>query len=214
MPKVQTAQNFLEIETIKNGVVILKNKGIRGIIFVSPTNFALKSEDEQKAIVYQFQQFLNSLDFPIQIIAQSRKLNLTAYFERLKELEQKQNNELLKIQIADYRKFIENIINRESIMTKNFFVVVPYSMGEMFGEISGTQLLETRGEKAWNDETFERAKAQLWQRINFIALGLRRCELNCAPLGTAELIELFWAHFHPQEAEVGYYPDIPPELII
>ncbi|MCX6790707.1 MAG: hypothetical protein NTV62_00745 [Candidatus Gribaldobacteria bacterium] len=124
------SQNFLEFKQIKEGIITLKNRALRGVLLVSSINFDLKSEEEQNAIIFQFQNFLNSLDFSTQIIIQSRRLNITGYFEKLKEFEQKQKNELLKIQTAEYRKFIESLVGRGTIMTKQFFVVVPYSLGE------------------------------------------------------------------------------------
>jgi len=201
-----SSQQFLEIQDIKEGVVILKNNAIRGILMVSSVNFALKSEDEQNATIYQFQNFLNSLDFSIQITIQSRKLNITGYLDKLKELEKKQENELLKAQTAGYREFIQELIAGGSIMSKNFFVTVPFS----FIDIPDFAKTKT---SANDEEQFQRAKAQLWQRMEFVASGLRRCGLKCIPLNTSELIELYWSLHHPEEAEVGYYPEIPPELI-
>lgn len=200
-----SSQQFLEIKDIKEGVVILKSNAIRGVLMVSSVNFALKSEDEQNAIIYQFQSFLNSLDFPIQITIQSRKLNITGYIDKLKDLEKKQENELLKVQTAGYREFIQEIISGGSIMSKNFFVTVPFSF---------IDIPDFSKNKSSNDEDeFQRSKAQLWQRMEFVASGLRRCGLKCVPLNTSELIELYWSLHHPEEAEVGYYPEIPPELI-
>lgn len=201
MPKSPT-QSFLEIDQIKEGVLVMKNNSLRGVIMTSSLNFALKSEDEQNAIIYQFQSFLNSLDFSIEIVVQSRRLNITGYLEKLKELESKQTIELLKIQTGEYRKFIEELIAGGSIMAKNFFVVVPFTAVEIPGL-----------KQAKTEEQFQRAKSQLWQRLEFIVMGLRRCGLQCSPLGTEELINFFWAVYHPQEAEVGYYPEIPSELI-
>ena len=87
MPK-PTTQQFLEIDQLREGIIILKNKAIRGVLMVSSLNFALKSEEEQNAIIYQFQSFLNSLDFSCQIIIQSRRLNITGYLEKLTKLEE------------------------------------------------------------------------------------------------------------------------------
>src|SRR3989344_623348 len=203
MPPAST-QQFLEIDKIKEGVIVLKNKSLRGVLMVSSLNFALKSEDEQNAIIYQFQNLLNSLDFSIEIVVQSRRLNITGYFEKLKELEQNQENELLKMKTASYRDFVEKLISGESIMSKSFFVVVPFTLLELPGMKKTDLSLEK--------DQFQRAKSQLWQRLEFAALGLRRCGLQCAPLSSPELIELFLSAYHPQEAEVGYYPEIPPEL--
>ena len=125
MPKVAT-QQFLEIDQIREGIVILKDKSLRGVMMVSSLNFALTSEEEQNAIIYQFQSFLNSLDFSCQIVTQTRKLNITGYIEKIRELEKNQENELLKIQTASYREFIETLVAGGSIMSKSFFVVVPF----------------------------------------------------------------------------------------
>lgn len=210
------SQQFLEIEDIREGVVILKNKALRGILLVSSVNFDLKSEEEQRAIIHQFQGFLNSLDFSCQIVVISRRLNITAYFEQLKELEKKQENELLKIQTLEYRKFIEGLISEGMIMTKEFLVVVPFSAGEALGMAAvGGGIFKELFKKTpvLNEEVFQRCREQLWQRMEFVAICLRRCGLVSVPLTTPELIELFWSLHHPQEAEYGYYPEILPELI-
>jgi len=115
-----STQDFLEFEEIREGTILLQNRAIRGVLLVSSANFALKSQEEQDAIIYQFQSFLNSLDFSLQIVIQSRKLNITGYLDRLKELEQAQTNELLKMQTAEYRKFVESLIEGGSILAKHF----------------------------------------------------------------------------------------------
>ncbi|PIP24684.1 MAG: hypothetical protein COU41_01095 [Candidatus Nealsonbacteria bacterium CG10_big_fil_rev_8_21_14_0_10_36_228] len=206
-------QQILELEQIREGVIVLRNKALRGVIMVSSLNFALKSEDEQNAIIYHFQNFLNSLDFSIEIVVQSRRLNITGYLDKLRELEEKQENELLKTQTAEYQKFIKDLIAGGQILSKNFFVVVPFTLIEIPGmkEVKGRV-----GQKTipiLTEEQFQRAKSQLWQRMEFVAMGLRRCGLQCIPLNAPELIELFWSLYHPEEAEVGYYPEIPPEII-
>jgi hypothetical protein len=212
MPKSST-QDFLEIDQIREGVLLLKNKSLRGVLMVSSLNLALKSDDEQNATIYQFQSFLNSLDFTCQIVVQSRKLNVTGYIEKLKELEAKQTNELLKIQTTGYREFIEYLTKEGTIMTKSFFVVVPFYFREVQGSGGGAiNPLKTPQVAAMKEDDFQRCKSQLWQRMEFLALGLKRCGLTVMPLTTPELIELFWSLHHPQEAEVGFYPELPPEL--
>jgi len=207
-----TTQQFLEMEQIKEDTIVLKDKSLRGVIMVSSLNFALKSEDEQNATLYQFQSFLNSLDFSIEIVIQSRRLNITGYLDRLKELEKAQEIELLKVQTTDYRKFIGDLIGGGAIMSKSFFVTVPFTLIEI---PSLKPKKKPSGQEAaivLTEERFQQAKSQLWQRMEFVALGLRRCGLQCSPLNTTELIELFWSLYHPEEAEVGYYPEIPPEV--
>jgi hypothetical protein len=216
-----TTQNFLEIRDIKEGVVILKNGGIRGVLMVSSMNFVLKSDEEQSAILYAFQSFLNSLDFFCQIVVQSRNINITPYLDSIKSLEQNQTNELLKAQISSYEKFIKELIEGNVVMTKNFYVVVPYTLTEILGVGGSVKQMDflnvfhkdKKTPSGLSDEDFEKCKNQLWQRMEFLAMGLKRCGLDVIPLTTPELIELFWTIHHPNEAETGYYPEILPELL-
>jgi len=214
-------QAFLEIQDIREGVLFLKNNSIRGILMVSSINFALKSEEEQSATVYAFQNFLNSLDFFCQIIIQSRNINITPYLDSLKDLEERQGNELLRKQTASYREFIKNMVVGDTVMTKSFYVVVPYNLMEIFGAggiAKQFDIFKKKGPQGqqgqpMKDEEFQRCKTQLWQRMEYVSLGLRRCGLEAIPLTTPELIELFWSIHHPDQAEIGYYPEILPELL-
>lgn len=202
------AQDFLGILDIREGAIILKDRSLRGLLYISSQNFGLKSAEEQDAIIFQFQEFLNSLDFPCQIVVQSRKLNMQRYFDDLKSLEENQQNPLLKIQMQEYIYFIESLVKSGSIMTKSFFVSIPFYLTEISGIPVGQKLINELTE-----ESFQRAKNQLWQRLEFVALGLKRCGLQAAALNTEEIIDLLWSLYHTKEAEQGYYPELPPELI-
>jgi len=228
MPKAST-QEFLEIKDVREGILVLKNNNIRGILMVSSINFALKSDREQSAIISAFQSFLNTLDFSCQIIVRSRRLNITPYLDELREMENKQTNDLLRKQTNSYRKFIQKMVKGQTIMTKNFYLVIPYDIREGLGaggvakktfgidKIKGLIGLggkdQTKKVGDLSEGEFERCKDQLWQRMEFTAMGLKRCGLEGIPLTTSEIIELFWAIHHPQQAEVGYYPEILPELL-
>jgi len=187
---------------------------------VNSQNFALKSEEEQEATIFQFQNFFNSLDFSLQIVVQSRRLNLTGYLEYLKSLEASQGSALLKKQTTSYREFVEQLIGttgsgdqRGTIMAKSFFVVVPFSWLETAPEEGQLGFRKPKFGGKLLEEEFQRMKNQLWQRMEFVALGLRRSGLQVVPLSSEELIELLWSWHHPAEAEVGYYPEIPPEVL-
>ena len=209
MPNLST-QDFLEFDQIKEGVIILKNKGLRAVLMVSSLNFALKSSDEQSAILYQFQNFLNSLDFSCQILIQSRRLNITGYLDKLEEIGEKEKDELLKLQIIGYREFIDQIMRGGSIMQKTFYVIIPFSIMEARTTGEGKKIPKI---PVLTEEEFQRCKIQLFQRMEFLILGLRACGVEAVPLNTFELVELFWSLYHPTEAERGYYPEIPPELV-
>lgn len=208
-----STQSLIPYKQIKEGIIILNDNSFRGILMVSSINFALKSAEEQKAILYQFQDFLNSLDFSCQIIVESRRLNITGYLEKIKSLEEKQTNELLRLQTREYYNFIKSLVERGTIMTKKFFVVVPYTILEAENITSPVGLLKNPKIPELTEERFQRYKEQLWQRMEYVALGLRRCGLEAVPLSTEEIIELLWEFHHPKEAEMGYYPELPPEIL-
>lgn len=213
-----STQQFIQIKDIKEGVMVLDNNDIRGVLMVSSINFALKSEQTQSAIIYAFQNFLNSLDFFCQIVVQSRNINITPYLETLKGLEERQENELLKTQISSYAEFIGELVKGENIMTKRFYLVVPYAVAETKG--IGGALQQSifskifKGKKQeLKEEDFQMYKSQLWQRMEFVAVGLQRCGLEVMPLTTPEIVEMLWTIHHPSQAEVGYSPEIAPELL-
>ena len=213
MAKAST-QDYLEFEQIREGVMLLKNKALRAVIMVSSLNFALKSDEEQRAIIAQFQEFLNSLDFSTQILIHSRRINIIGYLDKLKEIEEKEENDLMKMQIAEYRNFIAQIMAGGTIMQKLFYVIVPFTLAEAKQVLAGKKPKFSAKISEITEEQFQRSKAQLLQRVEFVVLGLRRCGLQSIPLNSQELLEFLWTFYHPQEAERGYYPEIPPELVI
>ena len=127
MPVSNAAQQFLAIETIRDNAVVLKDEGLRVVLMCSSLNFALKSENEQDAIIYQYQNFLNSLDFSIQFLIHSRRFNIAPYLDALQERYKEETHELMKIQIAEYSEFIKTFVDMTNIMSKTFYVVVPFN---------------------------------------------------------------------------------------
>ena len=210
------SQEILQIKEIRDGVLILKDGSLRVVMMASSLNFALKSGDEQTAIVMQYQNFLNSLDFTVQFFIQSRKLNIEPYIETLKEAEQKQVNELLKIQMTEYMEFIRTFVRAQNIVSKNFYVVVPFtppvfesaswwSAGGI-RKLLGGLFSSKETQKNISPEKFEEYKSQLWQRVDSVIQGLVRCGVRAVPLNTEELIELFYGLYNPGELEKGKPP--------
>lgn len=195
-------QEFVPIDDVRDGIVILKDGGMRGVLMASSINFSLKSEDEKQAILFQFQDFLNSLDFSIQIIVESRRLDIRPYIALLEERYKEQTNELMKIQIEQYINFIKSFTESTNIMTKNFFIVVPYDAAIISTKGS---LIPSFGKSAESgsakEEDFEEKKNQLEQRMEVVEQGLVRCGVRVAKLGTDEVVELFYKIFNPGETE-------------
>jgi hypothetical protein len=199
-------QEFVPIKEVRDGIVILKDGGMRAILLCSSVNFALKSEDEKNAILLQFQDFLNSLDFSIEILIQSRKLDIRPYIALLEDREKAQVNNLMKIQVREYIDFIKSFTESANIMTKHFFIVVPYSPA-MIGQASAASILSSLGigaKKTNNkkgDAGFDESRSQLEERLSVVEQGLIRTGIRVARLGTEETIELFYKAFNPGETE-------------
>ena len=205
-----TTQKFLEIEQIREGVVILKNKAMRGILMVSSINFALKSADEQQAVIMQFQSFLNGLDFSIQISIQSRELDIRPYIAMLDERYKNEIGDLMKIQIKEYTQFIKNFVDQTSIMTKTFFIVIPFSPSVSFVPSSNplNQIMnKNSSKKNGKSDNFEENRTQIEQRIGAVSQGLSRCGIRTVQLGTEEIVELFYKIFNPGDMEKPIIPN-------
>ncbi len=199
--QAQATQQLVDIEAIREGVVILKSGEMRAILMCSSVNLALKSQDEQDALIFQYQNFLNGLDFPVEFVVHSRKLNITDYINDLRELLKTQENELLRIQTEEYIDFIQNFVAMQNIMSKNFYVVVPY---HVIGGGRGTfadRLFSRKTESfvKMTDEEFLKHKNQLWQRVENILSGMRSFGVRSAALSNTELIELFFDLYNPGE---------------
>lgn len=193
-----STQKFVPIADIHDDVVVLKDGQLCMVFLASSVNFALKSLEEQQAILSQFQAFLNSIDFSLQVYVQSRRLDIRPYIETLKAREPLQDNDLMRTQLREYMEFITTFTSQVEIMTKNFFVVVPYTpIGVEVKGISNflkrKQTTESRADKFFEDRT------QLEQRVSVVEQGLARIGIRTAPLGTDELTELYYHIFNPDD---------------
>lgn len=200
----KATQSFVPVKEIRDGVLVLKDGGLRAVLLASSLNFALKSADEQQAIIFQFQNFLNSLNFSMQIYTQSRRLDIRPYIALLEERLKDQAGDLMKMQTREYIEFIKSFTESTNIMTKSFFIVVPYTPPVLSGSKAIKKTFFGGDSKdAVADElaSFEENRSQLQQRIEVVEQGLVRCGIRIAELGTEELIELFYKNFNPGDVE-------------
>jgi type IV secretory pathway VirB4 component len=204
-PSSKATQDFVPIHEVRDGYVILKDGSMRAILMTSSLNFALKSQEEQESILYQFQSFLNSLDFSIQIFVQSRKLDIRPYLALLEARRKEQVNDLMKIQTQEYIEFVRQFTENTSIMTKTFFVVIPYTPPVLNTkkQILGRVRKQGETEKDVQDRMakFEESRSQLEERIAVVEQGLVRSGVRVVPLGTEEIVELFYKIFNPGDTE-------------
>ena len=211
-PPGKPTQDFIPIRDIRSGVMILNNGDLRMMLMTSSLNFGLKSAEEQGAIISQFQNFLNSLEFPVQIFIQSKRLDTKPYLAMLEEREKVQLIDAMKIQVHEYIAFIRDFTSHTNIMSKSFFIIVPYAgggglatksggglLGSLFGNKNAKQAKPTEAE----NHNFEEAKVQLEQRVSIVEQGLARCDIRTTRLGNEEITELFYKKFNPGELDAS-----------
>lgn len=195
-------QHFVPIKEIRNGIIELKEGGYRGILICSSVNFGLKSADEQHAIILGFQNFLNTLDFSIQIVVNSRKMDLRPYLTLLEGKAPEQKTELLRIQLREYIEFIKSFAEQANIMTKSFYIVVPYAPHMSPTHAMNFLRRENASTKTEAAETsFEKDRVQLEQRLALVIGGLAGTGVRAVPLNTEETVELLYRSFNPGELE-------------
>jgi hypothetical protein len=205
----KATQDFVPIKEIRDGIIMLKDGSMRAVVMASSVNFALKSPDEQQGIIMQFQTFLNGLDFSVQISIQSRQLDIRPYIATLEDRYKNETIDLMKIQIREYIQFIKSFVDQTSIMTKTFFVVIPFSPGTI--NQSSSPLEQILGKKktpgATKNDHFDEDRTQLEQRIGTVSQGLSRCGIRTIQLGTEEIVELFYKIFNPGDMEKPIIPN-------
>lgn len=205
------SQYFVPIKEIRDGVVVLKDDSLRAVLLCTAINFTLRSSDEQRAIIGQYQTMLNSLDFSTQIVIQSRKLDIRPYLFTLEKRQEEIQEPLLKFQTSEYIKFINELTSSVNIMSKHFYVVVPYNetaletggtFSRIFGGVGGLKKQINEEESSWNEKV-----NQLEQRLSSVMQGLGRFGVRSEALDTQGLVELYYQTFNPGEAP-GHIPDI------
>lgn len=212
-PKIhaQSTVRFLDIWEIKDNVVVLKNGTLRGVLLVSSVNFALKSDEEQTAVIQAYTQFLNSLNFTVQIVVQSRKLDIDDYLNRLRSIQKKQTNELLSVQTQEYIQYVKELVDLAEIMSKRFYVVVPYDPGAAKGQnffskvkavFSPTSVIILKQKK------FDDFRAELQKRMDFVMDGLSSVGLKAIQLDTQGLIEMYYQTYNPKLIKTEKLADV------
>lgn len=206
------AQTLLPLNTIKNDVVILKSGELRALLQISSLNFGLKAQQERDAILFEYQNFLNSLDFPLQIVVSSRFVNIDEYIRSLQEHLTTQQNQLLQVQTQEYINFIQNIVANVNIISTDFYVVVPFSTVETRTEDGGMKarmksiftlggLLGSSQPTVEDSDAFTANTGALMQRVDFVAAGLHRMGLRAKMLTTQELLVLYWSLYNNKDLQ-------------
>lgn len=192
-------QQFLKLEEIRDDAIVMKDGTIKGILAVSSTNFDLKNTEEQNALIFGYQRFLNSLESHIQILVQSRKININNYLDKLRSIRDKQTNELLRMQTSEYVEFITRLVESANVMSKNFYVIVP---GEtmvkpvaqgFFSKLFGTGKVQQAANK---EQNFREARKKLDEKISNVSSALSGLGLRVARLDTNQLIELVYDSYN------------------
>ena len=214
-PKEASVQAYLEIAEIRDNIIVLKDSSLRAVLMVSSMNFDLKSQEEQQSIILSYQGFLNSLNFPIQILMRSKKLDLDNYLLQLEEKKKQEINELIKAQIEEYIGFIRSLLEISNIMDKKFYLTVPFYPSGMQSGMQKIGLIQkiaksmnpTLAQKK-KEEDFEVHKNQLLERVGLVVSELNSLGLRAAQLSTPDLIELFYEIYNLDVAQREKLMDI------
>ena len=198
-----STQQFVKLDAVRDGIAIMRGGAMRVVLHVSSLNFALKSQDEQEATILEYQNFLNSLDFPVQIYISSRFLNIDDYINVLKTVGEEQMNDLLRLQTREYVKFIKEFVESTNIVSTDFFVIVPLNVFEVEEKQKGGALgaitsLFSRRPTEMAEERFAHFRSQIAQRADFVAAGLHRMGIVTRLLPTEELVMFFWNLYNPE----------------
>ena len=209
-PTVST-QQYLDILEIRDDVVILKNGTVLAVLLVSSINFSLKSDEEQDAVIGEYVSFLNTIDYPLEIVIQSRRLDIDDYLQTLKDVEKQQPNELLKMQIKDYRQFVGELVQIADIMTKRFYIVIPYSPsadrpGKFFSR--AMDVFTPSATIHLKQKQLEQYRAQLFKRVDNTMNALSSAGLKSIPLDTQSLIELYYNSYNPETSRQEKLADV------
>jgi len=204
-------QRYLDIAEIRENVVVLKDGTLRSVIMVSSINFALKSEDEQNAIVQAYMAFLNGIDFPLQILIQSRSMDIDSYLNSIRQERKKIENDALQMQIDDYLSFIQELVTLGEIMQKRFYVVVPYdpatNKSKTFWQRLSVAISPIIRHKL-NEKQFQDRRDEISRRTDMVIGQLNSMSIEGVALDTQGLIELYYTVYNPDIFDSQKMPDI------
>jgi hypothetical protein len=200
------AQTFVKVREIKDGTVVLRDNSLKSVCICSSMNFDLLGVSEQEAVINRFQEFLNSLDFSIQIIVASRHFEIDTYLNQIRELEKKQTNELLRVQTSEYINFVQSFVEFANIMTKAFYVVVTFRIAEtkesdidILGKFKNLLSSKKTNSTVFKMENFEQYKSQLGQRVSLVVQGLQGLGIKAVPLNDEQLTQLYYEFYNVEK---------------
>lgn len=221
-----STQNTLQIAEIRDGIVIMNDGSFRSVVMVKSINFDLMSPQEQEAVEYSYQGFLNSLYFPVQIFIRSQKVDLQPYVNKLDKIRTEHDNMLLALLMEDYIGYIGALSSQTNIMDKKFYVVVPYypvidvqkALSQSKNFLSGVKGLFNNNEQhvVINEQDLENAKAELRNRVQAVLSGLLQAGIKGLPLDTQELIELYYDTYNPDTAtrqQLKNFDDLSADVV-
>ena len=221
-----STQNTLQIAEIRDGIVIMNDGSFRSIVKVKSVNFDLMSPQEQEAMEFSYQGFLNSLYFPIQIFIRSQKVDLQPYIAKLDKIRSEHANMLLAMLMDDYIDFIDQLSQQTNIMDKKFYVVIPFqphvdvqkALTQSKNFLTGVMALFNSKEQhvVINEADLEKAKAELRNRVQAVLQGLLQSGLESIPLDTQELIELYYDTYNPETAnrqQLKSFDDLDADVV-
>lgn len=206
MANEPSTADLIQIQDLRDGVLMLKDGSLRAVVRITAINFELRSTEEQQAVLQQFASFLNAVDYPIQMVVHSRRYDIREYVATIQAATEQLTNELLQVQATEYMRFVTELADLANIMSKYFYIVLPLTIvapTETKGMLSGFKDMfkKTPSASSLNAEQLAMYKSQLQERANLIIGGLSGMGLKGEMLGQEDLIKLFNEVYNPTVPE-------------
>jgi hypothetical protein len=221
-----STQNALQIAEIRDGIIIMDDGSYRSVVMVKSINYDLMSRQEQEAVEYAYQGFLNSLYFPVQIFIRSQLVDLQPYMQKLDQIRSQHDNMLLAMLMDDYIGYIEQLAQQSNIMDKKFYISIPYfphvqvqkALTQSKNFFTGflDMLSSKQKHVVVNEDDLQKAKDELRTRVQAVLSGLLQCGIKGLPLDTQELIELFYDSYNPDTAtrqQLKNFDDLSADIV-
>ena len=219
-----STQNALLISEIRDSLVIMNDGSARAVVTCRSINFDLMSDRERESAEFAYQQMLNSLYFPIQISIRSQRVDLEPYLERLVKISREQDNMLLSVLMGDYIEFIDQLSQQTNIMSKAFFITVPYyPSGDISSAVNNSKnflsnlfAAQTQQRVRIDEKTYAKIKEELTNRVNALIGGLVQMGIRSVRLNTKELGELYYNAYNPDTAvrqPLGNFEEITAPVV-
>lgn len=178
----KSSRRQIQIREVRDGILVLPNNEYRIVIETSSVNFELKSEEEQDVILDSFQNFLNSLVSPLQILVRVREVDIDSYLAQIAISKATEKEKVYKTQIDNYCSFIKGLVSGNKILSRRFYIIIPYKSRE-------------------RTKDFTVISEHINLQRTLVSRGLEKLGMKARTLESLELLDLFYTFYNSSTAK-------------